>query len=95
MIITTEKFWCPQCGRLPLGDVSMIVSPGHVGGWNSITCRRCGSTGGDIVCDGDVTDVCKVWSDGWCSFHSNYVGPNPHPFGLEASRERQKSWRPR
>jgi hypothetical protein len=89
MIVTTENFWCPQCGHLPLNEGHMEVAAGHIGGWTSLTCRRCGSTGGDIVCDGD-TDACRLWSDGWCSFHANYTGPNPHPFGLEASRERQK-----
>ena len=83
MILTTEDFWCPRCGRLPRAECSMYVEPGRAGGWNTITCRRCGGTDGDLTCNGD-TAACRV-RGAWCSFHGNYTGANPHPFGRAAS----------
>jgi hypothetical protein len=91
MILTTEDFWCPRCGRLPQAACSMYVKPGHLGGWTTITCRRCGDTGGDICCRGE-TAACFVLSDGFCRFHANYIGANPHPRGKIASQARFDDW---
>lgn len=89
MIITSEQFWCPRCGRLPLGLSDRKIAPGVFGGWASITCLKCGSKDGDLVCAGD-TEACSVTGDGFCRFHGNYVGANAHPGGFAASKERQQ-----
>lgn len=103
MIITSEQFWCPRCGRLPLSMSERDVPPGWLGGWKTITCRRCGGTDGDLVCRGD-TGACRV-EGAWCGFHGNYTGEDPHPHGRTASYWRQHaeveakaraaSWKPR
>ena len=64
-VYTTENFWCPRCGRLPLQMGRMYVAPGIIGGWTSITCARCGGTDGDIACRGE-TAACVVLPDGFC-----------------------------
>lgn len=91
MIVTTEQFWCPNCGRLPWNMSEREVPTGWVGGWKTITCRQCGSTEGDMVCRGD-TGACQVEEGNWCRFHGNYTGENPHPHGRTASYWRQKHW---
>lgn len=88
MILTTEQFWCPRCGRLPRTDSDMYVEPGLMGGWTTLTCCHCGNTDGDLVCSGD-TEACAVSADGqFCRFHGNYTGQNPHPHGRARSQER-------
>lgn len=88
MIITTEQFWCPKCGRMPWSTARLEIPPGWAGGWKSITCRRCGDTKGDMVCRGE-TAACQVDAE-WCQFHGNYIGENPHPHGRTASYWRQR-----
>ena len=86
---TTENFWCPRCGRLPLQMGQMYVEPGLIGSWTTITCRQCSGTDGDIVCRGD-TGACVLLLDGFCRFHGNFIGEHPHPHGVKVSRERQE-----
>lgn len=89
MILTNEQVWCPVHGRMPLSEAA-AYSDQVFFGWAPHYCKRCGSSV-ELVCNGDCGAGCAVESDGFCTWHGNYLGPSPFPAGVDEAKRRYRA----